>query len=63
MIHVGAWSLAFSCPRAPEWWNIKDKKGATPFDLVLVLVCFSLGYAQVFTNRSLLDRAHREFAA
>jgi hypothetical protein len=47
----------------PEWWNMKDRKGATPFDLVLVLVCFGLGYAQVFTSRSLLDRAHREFAA
>jgi hypothetical protein len=47
----------------PEWWNMKDKKGATPFDLVLLLLCFGLGYAQVFTNRSLLDRAHREFSA
>ncbi len=30
----------------PGWWNMKDRKGATPFDLVLVLVCFGLGYAQ-----------------
>jgi hypothetical protein len=35
----------------------------TPFDLVLILVCLGLGYAQVFTNSSLLDRAHWEFAA
>jgi hypothetical protein len=47
----------------PEWWNMKDRKGATSFDLVLMLMCLGLGYAQVFTNRSLLDRAHREFAA
>jgi hypothetical protein len=47
----------------PEWWNMRDSKGATPFDLVLILVCFGLGFAQVLTSRSLLDRAHREFAA
>jgi hypothetical protein len=47
----------------PEWWNMKDRKGATPFDLVLMLVCVGLGYVQVFTSRSLLDRAHREFTA
>jgi hypothetical protein len=49
-------------PNLPEWWNIKDRKGGTPFDLVLILLCLGLGYAQVFTNRSLLDRAHREFS-
>lgn len=47
----------------PEWWNIEDRKGGTPFDLALILLCLGLGYAQVFTNRSLLDRAHREFSA
>jgi hypothetical protein len=49
-------------PNLPEWWNIEDRRGATPFDLALVLLCFGLGYVQVFTNRSLLDRAHREFS-
>jgi hypothetical protein len=49
-------------PNLPEWWNIKDRKGGTPFDIALTLLCFGLGYAQVFTNRSLLDRAHREFS-
>jgi len=48
-------------PHLPEWWNIKDRKGGTSFDLVLILLCFALGYAQVFSNRSLLSRAHREF--
>jgi len=47
----------------PEWWNLRDRKGSSPFDLVLFFVCFGLGYAQVFTNRSLLERAHREFVA
>jgi len=50
-------------PNLPEWWNIKDRRGETPFDLALMLLCFGLGYAQVFTNRSLLGRAHREFSA
>jgi hypothetical protein len=50
-------------PNLPAWWNIADRKGTTPFDLALALLCFGLGYAQVFTNRSLLDRAHREFSA
>lgn len=50
-------------PNWPDWWNIEDRRGTTPFDLALLLVCFGLGFAQVFTNRSLLDRAHREFSA
>jgi len=50
-------------PNLPEWWKIKDRRGATPFDLALMLLCFGLGYTQVFTNRSLLDHAHREFSA
>jgi hypothetical protein len=50
-------------PNLPEWWNIKERKGGTPFDLALMLLCLGLGYVQAFTNRSLLDRAHREFSA
>jgi Ca2+/Na+ antiporter len=50
-------------PNLPDWWNVGDRKGVTPFDLALILLCFGLGYAQVFTNRSLLDRAHRGFPA
>jgi hypothetical protein len=46
-------------PSLSDWWNT-DRKG-TPFELSLTLLCFGLGYAQVLTNRSLLDRAHREF--
>lgn len=49
-------------PHLPDWWNMKDSKGATCFDLVLMLLCLGLGYAQVFSNRSLLDRAHRDFS-
>jgi hypothetical protein len=50
-------------PNLPEWWNIADRRGATPLDLALMLLCLGLAYAQVFTNRSLLDRAHREVSA
>jgi hypothetical protein len=49
-------------PHLPSWWNTQDKKGATPFDGAFFLLCFSLAWTQVRTNRSLLDRAHREFS-
>jgi hypothetical protein len=50
-------------PHLPDWWNMQDREGTTPFELALMFLCLGLGYAQVFTNRSLLDRAHREFSA
>ena len=50
-------------PNLPAWWKIEDRKGATHFDLALMFLFFGLGFAQVFTNRSLLDRAHRDFSA
>jgi hypothetical protein len=46
--------------RLPDWWNT-DRKG-TPFEVVLLLLCFGLGYVQVLTNRRLINRAHREFS-
>jgi len=49
-------------PKLPDWWNIADRKGTTPFQFALMLLCLGLGYTQVFTNRSLLKRAHREFS-
>ena len=48
-------------PNLPDWWNT-GRKG-TPFEVALPLLCFGLGYAQVLTNRRLLDRAHREFSS
>jgi hypothetical protein len=48
-------------PNLPDWWN--TDRGGTPFEITLPLLCFGLGYAQVFTNRRLLDRAHREFSS
>ena len=47
-------------PNLPDWWNT-DRRG-TPFEIVLLLLCVGLGYTQVFTNRRLLDRAHRAFS-
>jgi hypothetical protein len=45
----------------PDWWNT-DRRG-TPFELALLLLCTGLGLTQVFTNRRLLDRSHREFSS
>jgi hypothetical protein len=42
-------------PNLPEWCTAW-------FVPVLMLLCIGLGYAQVFTNRSVLDRAHQEFS-
>lgn len=50
-------------PNLPRWWKIEDAKGSTPFELTLLFVCMGLALAQGYTNRSLLDRAHREFNA
>jgi hypothetical protein len=47
----------------PDWWNMQDRKGATPFVGALFLLCFALAWVQVRSNRSLLDHAHREFSA
>ena len=50
-------------PHLPDWWNIQDKKGSTPFEIVVLLLGFGLAWAQILTNKSLLNRAHREFSA
>lgn len=56
-------SMLTARPHLPDWWNMQDMKGSTPFDLALFLLCFGLAWAQVRSNRSLLERAHREFSA
>ena len=50
-------------PQLPHWWNIQDKKGSTPFEIALLLLGIGLAMAQILTNKSLLNRAHREFSA
>lgn len=50
-------------PHLPDWWNTatgRGRGGGPPFDLALTFLCAGLGFTQVLTNRSLLDRAHRE---
>lgn len=49
-------------PHLSDWWNMQDRKGGTPFGLALMLLCYGLGFFHVFTNRSLLGRAHREYS-
>jgi hypothetical protein len=51
-------------PNLPEWWNTyTDWHRETPFEPALLFLCVGLVSAQVFTNRRLLDRAHREFSS
>jgi hypothetical protein len=45
-------------PHLPDWWSTGVR--GTPFDIALLFLCLGLGYTEVFTNRSLLDGAHRE---
>jgi len=49
-------------PHLPDWWNIQDKKGFTPFETALLLLGIGLAMTQILTNKSLLNRAHREFS-
>lgn len=50
-------------PHLPEWWNAQDKKGSTPFEIAVLFLGIGLAMAQILTNKSLLNRAHREFSA
>ena len=50
-------------PHLPDGWNIQDRRGSTPFEIVLLLLGIGLAIAQILTNKSLLNRAHREFSA
>lgn len=45
-------------PRLPAWWSSIDSRVGTPFETVLLLLCFGLAIAEVHTNRSILKRAH-----
>ena len=50
-------------PHLPDGWNIQDRRGSTPFEIVLLLLGIGLAMAQILTNKSLLNRAHHEFSA
>jgi len=49
-------------PHLPDWWHVESRKGMTPFAAALLFSCMGLAFVQVFTNRRLLERAHREFS-
>ena len=55
-------ALIAARPHLPYWWIIKDRKGGSPYDVAFLLLCLGLAFTQVRTNRSLLDRAHREYS-
>jgi hypothetical protein len=50
-------------PHLPDWWNIQDKKGSTPFEIAVLILGIGLSITHILTNKSLLNRAHREFSA
>ena len=45
-------------PKLPGRWITPSSKDASPFVIVLGVLCLSLGSVQILTNRSLLGRAH-----
>lgn len=46
--------------RMPANWFVASGRNMPPFTLALFILCMGLGFTQVFTNRSLLERAHLE---
>jgi hypothetical protein len=34
----------------PDWWNIQEKKGSTPFEIVLLLLGIGLAMAQILSK-------------
>jgi hypothetical protein len=44
----------------PESWLIKTGKDGSPFAITLCVICLCLASVQVFTNRTLLERAHEK---
>ena len=49
-------------PYSPDWSSIPDKKGSAPFEIALLFLGIGLAWTQILTNKSLLNRAHREFS-
>lgn len=50
-------------PSLPSWWNTgNDALGGRPFTLVWSGAFLVLAFAEVWSNRSILSRAHEEFS-
>jgi hypothetical protein len=45
-------------PNLPAHWVTPSSRDASPFALILGVLCVCLAIVQTLTNRSLLDRAH-----
>ena len=45
-------------PSLPSYWVTPSSRDASPFTLILGVLCLCLAIVQTLTNRSLLDRAH-----
>ena len=45
-------------PNLPAYWITPTGRDASPFAIVLGILCFCLAIAEILTNRSLLERAH-----
>lgn len=51
-------------PHLSTWWLTPNGRGHTsPFAGFLLILCLALGLTQIISNRSLLDKAHLDYAA
>ncbi len=49
-------------PALPAFWVTAIVRSESPFVIVLTMLCASLAFAQILSNRSLLGQAHLELA-
>jgi hypothetical protein len=47
-------------PHLPASWLAASGRNGSPFSITLLILCVCLASAQVWTNRSLIERAHLE---
>lgn len=47
-------------PYLPHWWLISTGRDGSPFAITLFILCLSIAFAQILSNRSLLEQAHLE---
>jgi hypothetical protein len=45
-------------PNLPARWVMPSSRGASPFAIILGVLCLCLGVAEILSNRSLLEDAH-----
>jgi len=47
-------------PFMPPSWLVSTGRNNSPFAISLCIICLCFGFVQAFSNRSLIERAHRE---